>query len=418
MAIGNNNFGSPLTWIDSWPPNYDFLQSNNYFPEHSLWEHNPYHFDPQYIHPDTLIATNPAIAGLGSIVSDVPTDAFGNIRSSAPTIGAHEFCSEADTLIMECGEELVLKQCAAELYDSVEWTPSEFIVGYNGNCPLVEPFSSTVFYATDSNGIFIDSVLVLVDELVSHLPEEVVVPCGGGNWGRVYDYPLDTAEVQFVWTPDDPALYGEFNWYVLPDETSTYVLKLLHEFCGMVIDSVTVVVSDQPIAIGGPDSPTYQTAYFSHSSICAESVKWIFGDGDTSTLDNPVHFYEDIYGGWAFWKLIAYNYAGSDTLYADNYIIYEGDESIESYADGQNSMVVYPNPTSGILNIELSGAVPDSEIELLDIYERSVIRVQIDELNTEAFELNLSAQPAGVYILKRIDPTGSLLQRPVQVMKY
>ncbi len=129
------------------------------------------------------------------------------------------------------------------------------------------------------------------------------------------------AGTDFVWnfgdgtTSTDPSpthtytTTGTFNVRLIATDTNT---------CNRVDTSaffaITVVANPTAQFSWQPDPPTENTpVQFTNLSIGATSYLWNFGDGDTSTLVNPAHQYNET--GTYLAELIAYNEVGcSDTF--------------------------------------------------------------------------------------------------------
>ena len=72
---------------------------------------------------------------------------------------------------------------------------------------------------------------------------------------------------------------------------------------------------------------------------------------------------------------------------------------VEEWGDGIVSL--YPNPTNGIVTLELTPETCSltSEIQLFDIYGK---RLQVMPVNNERTEIDLSRYATGVYLLKAV----------------
>lgn len=126
---------------------------------------------------------------------------------------------------------------------------------------------------------------------------------------------------------------------------------------------------------------------FTNLSLNATSYLWDFGDGDTSTVENPVHTYE--YGDYTA-TLIAYGECDSDTLPI-------GISVITGIREGTAGLaLIYPNPTSGKIRISISGDPQVSEVKVIDLLGKTVLKLR--EL-TDHTELDLSKLQEGIYFL-------------------
>lgn len=71
--------------------------------------------------------------------------------------------------------------------------------------------------------------------------------------------------------------------------------------------------------------------------------------------------------------------------------------SVIDYED-ENSFKIYPNPTSGILNLSASSLQEEIELVVVDIFGRTIVRKKTNEKY-----IDLSLFPNGIYILEIID---------------
>ena len=73
-----------------------------------------------------------------------------------------------------------------------------------------------------------------------------------------------------------------------------------------------------------------------------------------------------------------------------------------------NNISIYPNPTSDIINIEVSNALTVRSLELYNIIGKQVIK------SNKVTNLNLSQLNAGIYMLKVITDSGSLTKKIIK----
>lgn len=104
---------------------------------------------------------------------------------------------------------------------------------------------------------------------------------------------------------------------------------------------------------------------------------------------SPGTYYAQVYG---------YNGANSATsCYTLRVQLGTATRSTEPFTEGQKNVLVYPNPASDLLNVNLSGIKGKSEVSLFDINGRQVLRREVNAANTQ---LDISSLPTGVYIIK------------------
>ena len=80
-------------------------------------------------------------------------------------------------------------------------------------------------------------------------------------------------------------------------------------------------------------------------------------------------------------------------------------ETVYSDKLGQSSILIYPNPTKGILKVEITHTAEERPFTL-QMYDMGG-RALINEPNiTSSLDMDLSSQPAGTYLLKIVSENG------------
>jgi hypothetical protein len=128
---------------------------------------------------------------------------------------------------------------------------------------------------------------------------------------------------------------------------------------------------------------------FTNGSINATNYLWDFGNGDTSTLQDPVHTFP--YGIFTV-KLLAGNGCDTDSIFFFVSVVTEIEET-----NDPSAISIYPNPTTGKFMISFDDAIyPDAGIKFFDILGDLVL--EIKNPGNKA-EIDLSDQADGIYIL-------------------
>lgn len=158
--------------------------------------------------------------------------------------------------------------------------------------------------------------------------------------------------------------------------SGTYTISLVAIGPGgtdILTQNINIVVSDSPNAAFAPlSNPIYvpnATAYFNNNSINANSYHWDFGNGATSTDENPWMTYST--PGIYTVTLIAENgLCGSDTATFDVEVI--NNVSINEN-DTQSQIKLFPNPFKNSLNIEINSEKEENiSITIYDIIGKNV----------------------------------------------
>lgn len=130
----------------------------------------------------------------------------------------------------------------------------------------------------------------------------------------------------------------------------------------------------------------------------ANTWKWYFGDGNTSTEQNPTHTYEEI--GTYSVALKVEGPAGNDSINMVDYI----NVTVGLGEITHGSIRVYPNPFNN--TIDLKGLDNVQEVNLTDITGVIVYEKKIDLVETN-LSINTEALHRGVYFCRIIKTDGS-----------
>jgi PKD repeat protein len=131
---------------------------------------------------------------------------------------------------------------------------------------------------------------------------------------------------------------------------------------------------------------------FTNNSTGTISWMWDFGDGNTSTLQEPVHTYAT--GGTYTVELIANGNCGPDTTSI----------SLSAWTTGISDLLpagafqVYPNPTSGMLRISADPGLHDATIYVYDMNGRLLLEGKT--MSNGFLDLDLSHESAGMYLIR------------------
>lgn len=148
---------------------------------------------------------------------------------------------------------------------------------------------------------------------------------------------------------------------------------------------------------------------FSNQSVNGTSYNWNFGDGTTSTDQNPVHPYAA--GGTYTVTLIVTNACGSDTV---TWVIDTNNIGINDPNANASVLNVYPNPNHGqfTLNYTSTGIIGDIQVNVMTI-EGKLLMAEQFTVNADTFVRNYSdiELAAGIYIVQFISQTGIEVKR-------
>ncbi|MCB0851869.1 MAG: choice-of-anchor J domain-containing protein, partial [Bacteroidetes bacterium] len=135
---------------------------------------------------------------------------------------------------------------------------------------------------------------------------------------------------------------------------------------------------------------------FSANSTTGTSYSWTFGDGGTSTLENPVHTYSA--NGTYTVTLIVTNDCGNSTF---SQVVDMQTVGLED--DMQRNITIAPNPNQGVFNIHFTDLkLEDASVEIFSMSGQKVYAEKLDPIvSSYEHSINLGGKLAtGVYILE------------------
>ena len=149
-----------------------------------------------------------------------------------------------------------------------------------------------------------------------------------------------------------------------------------------------------------------------------EFWNWEFGDGETSTEQNPYHEYAET--GVYMVSLTAGSDLCSSQFNMEIEIFENSDKSKDLAYSGiirrayavrgngasgiselkinKSNYSIYPNPVNDVLNINFNENVKNAQISIMNIAGQT-IKVQVEN-NTSKFEMNTSSLPSGIYFAR------------------
>lgn len=219
--------------------------------------------------------------------------------------------------------------------------------------------------------------------------------------GNVVDFAGSTAAQNVAWTWDfgngstatGQAVQGTFT----PDSTFSICLTATSSSCGdstMCMD-IDICETMTPAYSFNQVGDGYTFDFTDNTTGTPTSWAWDFGDGNTSTMQNPSHTYASTDSAYTV-TLTVTNYCG-DTETSTQTI----DALDVNSLSIEESLVVSPNPSSGVFLVEYLGEVAGGvNMVIYDAVGRTVMSESIDSNGNWTKAINLTAQPDGTYFLK------------------
>ena len=137
---------------------------------------------------------------------------------------------------------------------------------------------------------------------------------------------------------------------------------------------------------------------FVYTGVNGGLFNWDFGDGNSSTDENPVHTYDD--NGIYNVTLVVSNECGNDFI-TKQIDITSSISELNTITD----LRIFPNPTNKLFHVEmtLSESI-DLQIEVMDIHGRIVHKESMNNLDGKVSKsIDLSDEPSGTYLLRFIN---------------
>jgi len=224
-------------------------------------------------------------------------------------------------------------------------------------------------------------------------------------------------EMNFNWKFGDGQQSQSTNpryGYNVGGETRTFNVTLVASVTGGCSDSITktVTVNELP-AVGFTIDRRGRTVGVTPSGNTSNYTfkRWTFGDGGSSTEDAPVYTYNNVQTGRFEICFSAQSTAGClNTDCQEVTIDLLGAEEIES-----GWLKVYPNPSAGMLQLEVEGSHRGLEILVHNQLGSEVYR-HAAGVETGRYTLDLSNLSSGVYLI-RVNNDGQSAVRQIQIIR-
>ena len=201
-----------------------------------------------------------------------------------------------------------------------------------------------------------------------------------------------------------------WTFICLTGSDSTYIVELVVSSvfgCGSDTARDTILVYCKPAAdftVNADTGCVPFTAIITNLSTGYDSLYWDFGDGETDSIENPVHVYDST--GIYNITLILTNENCSDT--ATCLIVVDFCTGISQLQDAGYNLQVYPNPFSATANITISNIsqrTKNVEFVIYDIMGRK-IKTYIIKNNQTTLTINAKDIGTGLFFVQLIADEG------------
>lgn len=92
---------------------------------------------------------------------------------------------------------------------------------------------------------------------------------------------------------------------------------------------------------------------------------------------------------------------------------YAGLNGLKQTGKTSTTLSVYPNPTEGLINVELSSAEENYEIKIYNMMGQLVCHAEREEAHSQSLTMNLSGKAKGIYLIKCVRKEGIEVRRVV-----
>ena len=294
--------------------------------------------------------------------------------------------------------------------DSVILTANDTAASYNwstgATTPSITVFSSNsiTLTSTDSNGCIASSQQIITAFALPNVNAGSDINLCNGASFQLNATGADT----YLWNTETNLSDSTIANPIINPTTPTQFWVTGTDTNGCkAIDTIAVFISVSPTSIVS-NSSSNDTLYlnlpnggdiqfFSTGSTNAITYSWLFGDGGTSTLPNPIYTYTT--PGLFTVQLITSNGGCSDT--ASMNIMVFLTNSLNDVEQLNNNIILFPNPTTNF--IELKTNYSSNEIAQLQIINQLGATLVFKSANFNQLvnnKINIDYLPNGFYFVK------------------
>jgi len=192
----------------------------------------------------------------------------------------------------------------------------------------------------------------------------------------------------YLWLNDNST---NTNLNVIPMTSTTYTVVGSSSFGCTASATHSIIVEPNPVASFTTNTNNLPTVVFTNTSANANAYLWNFGDGSpTANTQNAIHVYTTT--GTFTVTLTVANDCGIDTA---TYVLNVTTLDI-SNNHINNEIILYPNPTNGIINIKMNYA----QTAVIEIYNVLGEKVYSTQINSVSSIINISSYDKGYYYVR------------------
>jgi PKD repeat protein len=205
------------------------------------------------------------------------------------------------------------------------------------------------------------------------------------------------------------------NGHLVPDGEYTVFVEFTEEHAQGPLREVTFTKGSEMVSLAPADDANFENielffepfaaltasytysveelaVTFTNTSTGAESYSWDFGDGNSSTAENPVH----TFASDGTYTVVLTAVAGSESVTDEQSITVSFTTGLGN--SPFDSFQIYPNPTQGIVRINLKDHTGDISIKIFDL-KGSLVHSR-DMHNPGLYLINISDYENGTYFIQ------------------
>jgi PKD repeat protein len=187
----------------------------------------------------------------------------------------------------------------------------------------------------------------------------------------------------------------------------TYSITVSGLACGSGELQDDVVIGNASSIADYSSERFWKTVKFTNQSTNGVAYMWDFGDGQTSTEENPIHLY-DQNGNY---NVCLTTYGDCDTITTCDSIFAHNALGVNGVS-GDSEVSIYPNPAKDEISIEAKGIEGNMlSIEITNVTGQVVLSSQVTNFNGSIKRFDVSDLNKGVYLIKVFTSTSSNIQR-------
>jgi PKD repeat protein len=265
-------------------------------------------------------------------------------------------------------------------------------------------------YSRNGNNFYVDNVRVRSNCVSASVVPQADFAADNAGCNTLTTQFFDTSVgVATTWSwsfpGGDPTTSTDREPVVTYSAPGTYEVSL-EVFNAAGNDSVTktdyIVVNDQTPTPNFDFVTSWNAVSFTNTSTGGLEYFWDFGDGNSSTEENPFHQYDELQDYTV--TLSVTNGCGTET-FSQSVQTTSLEEGLQDFSLG-----IFPNPNAGQFTIQVDGAPSASaQIEIYDLLGRQLYTETYSGIPTRWNQaVDMSGTPAGTYLV-RLEVAGQIL---------